>query len=58
MPFAKPEKIANRTPCNLAFCQFKGCQYLKGNNKCKKEECVFNNKLIVYWEKLGIWKGE
>ena len=47
--------MANRTPYNIAFCRFivegsEHCQYLKQNDMCKLQECIYNHKWIVYWE--------
>ena len=47
-----------KEPFCLAFCQFKECENLK-HDQCKKDgRCPYNQKLIAYWEKTGIWKGE
>ncbi len=55
--------MANRTPYNIEFCRFivegpEHCEYLKENDKCKLDECIYNHKRVVFWEKTGLWKGD
>ena len=42
---------------NSDFCKFKKCIHRQGK-KCKVEECIYNHKRILFWEKFGEWKGE
>lgn len=38
-----------RVPENINFCIFAECHYLQGE-ECTIEKCVFNPKLIRWWE--------
>ncbi len=55
--------MANREPYNILFCRFivegpEHCEYLKENDKCKLNECTYNHKRIIFWEKYNVWKGD
>jgi putative ribosome biogenesis GTPase RsgA len=56
-PIEPEPLIPDRDPYNSKFCKFIDCVHRHGN-KCEVEECIYNMKRIIFWEKFGVWKGE
>lgn len=43
-----------KEPRNVEFCRFIECENLK-EDECKKQECTYNTKWIIYWVTHGVY---
>ena len=52
--------MANREPYNIDFCRAivegpEHCSNLNENDMCSLNECLYNYKRVVYWERHGVY---